>query len=270
MKCFVIDLGRCMGCFDCQISCKDEHCDNDWSPYAKPQPMKGQFWLKIDQTVHGTVPKVKVSYLPRLCMHCDDAPCMSSCDVKGAIYKRDDGLVIIDPGKCTGCKDCVDACPYHVIYFNEKQDIAQKCTGCAHLLDDEWTVPRCADSCPTDAIHFGEESDLKDLIGKAEVLMPETKTRPRVYYIGLPKKFVAGTLYDPIEKEVIIDAKCTLKDTKSGDAFTVTTDNFGDFWFTDLNDDRLFTLTIENAGKTKTIESVSTEKDVNLGDIAFT
>ena len=269
MKCFVIDLRLCMGCHNCQIACKDEHCDNDWSPYAKPQPMNGQFWLKIDQTVRGTVPKVKVSYLPKLCMHCDDAPCMSSCDVKGAIYKRDDGLVIIDPEKCTGCGDCIDSCPYHVIYFNEKSQIAQKCTGCAHLLDEDWVEPRCADSCPTDAILFGEESDLKSLIEKAEILKPESMTRPRVYYIGLPRKFVAGTVYDPDLKEVIIGAKCTLKDTNGADALTVKTDNFGDFWFTDLDDDCLFTLTIAKAGKMKSISSISTEKDVNLGDIAL-
>ena len=149
MKCFIIDLRLCMGCHNCQIACKDEHCDNDWSPYAKPQPMGGQFWLKIDQTVRGTVPKVKVSYLPKFCMHCDDAPCMLSCDVKGAIYERDDGLVIIDPEKCTGCGDCIDSCPYHVIYFNEKYNIAQKCTGCT----------LCAKACPTAAIS-GERKQL--------------------------------------------------------------------------------------------------------------
>jgi len=269
MKCFVIDLNVCMGCHNCQIACKDEHCDNDWSPYAKPQPMSGQFWLRIDQTVRGTVPKVKVSYLPRLCMHCDDAPCMKTCAVDGAVYKRQDGLVLIDPEKCTGCGDCVDSCPYDVIYSNDKSHIAQKCTGCAHLLDDNWTEPRCVDSCPTDAISFGEESDLKDLIAKAEVLKPETMTRPRVYYIGVPRKFVAGTVYDPVLKEVIIDAKCTLIDMDGRNALTVNTDNFGDFWFNDLKDNRLFTLTIEKAGKTKTVESISTETDVNLGDIAF-
>ena len=75
-------------------------------------------------------------YVPNPCMHCDDAPCMESCPVEGAIYKRDDGLVIIDTDKCTGCKDCVDACPYGAIYFNDDLNLAQKCTGCAHLLDD--------------------------------------------------------------------------------------------------------------------------------------
>ena len=143
-------------------------------------------------------------------MHaCDQAPCIESCPIEGALYKRDDGLVIIDPVKCTGCRSCVDACPYErVIWFNDDLNIAQKCTGCAHLLDDGWTEPRCADACPTLAIKYLDETEAKELIAKGEVWRPELKdkVKPRVYYLGLPKKFIAGTVYDPKEEEVIIGA----------------------------------------------------------------
>jgi len=268
MKAFVIDLAICNGCYCCQIACKDEHVANDWTPYAKPQPDTGQFWIGITEMVRGQVPKVKVTYLPKMCHHCDDAPCIEQCEV-GAIYKRDDGLVIIDPDKCTGCKLCADTCPHDAIFFNESLNIAQKCTGCTHLLDndDEWEVPRCVDQCPTDAIRFGEEEDLKEFIDGAEVLNPEAGTKSRVFYRNLPKKFVAGTLYDPNEKEVIIGAACTLTDDDSGETFTAVTDNFGDFWFRGLADDRSFTLTLAKDGKTKTIEGVTTEIDLSLGDI---
>ena len=267
MKAFVLDLSICNGCYCCQIACKDEHCGNDWTPYTKPQPDTGQFWLGIKETVRGTVPKVRVSYVPQMCMHCDDAPCMKECKVDGAIYKRDDGLVVIHPEKCTGCKLCADACPYGAIFFNTGLNIAQKCTGCAHLLDDGWEVPRCVDQCPTDAIKFGEEEDLKEYIDKAEPLKPGIDVKPRVHYLNLPKKFVAGTLYDPVEKEVVIGATCTLTDTKSNAAITVETDNFGDFWFRGLKDDGCFTLKLEKDGKAVNFDSVSTEEDVNLGDI---
>ena len=121
-------------------------------------------------------------------------------------------LVVIDTDKCTGCTNCVDACPYDAIYFNENLNLAQKCTGCAHLLDGgEWKIPRCADACPTEAILFGEESDFADLIAKAEVLLPETGAKPRVYYLNIPKKFVAGTVYDPVAKEIVEGATLTLK-----------------------------------------------------------
>jgi len=265
MKAFVVDVSICNGCYCCQIACKDEHVGNDWTPYAKPQPDTGQFWLKLNEFVRGTVPKVKMHYLPVLCMHCDDAPCIKSCPIEGALYKRPDGLVIIDSVKCTGCKNCVDSCPYNVIYFNDDLNIAQKCTGCAHLLDSDWKEPRCVDVCPTGALKFVEESEIKDLIGKAEVLNPEFGAKPRVYYLNIPRKFIAGTVYDPVQKEVIIGATCTL--TKNGTKLTKTTDGFGDFWFEGL-DEGTYSLKIEAQGfPTKTIEHISTEKDVNLGDI---
>jgi tetrathionate reductase subunit B len=267
MKAFVIDLSICNGCYCCQIACKDEHCGNDWTPYAKPQPDTGQFWLGIKETVRGTVPKVMVSYLPMMCAHCDNAPCMKECKIEGAIYKRDDGLVVIDPEKCTGCQLCVDACPYDAIFFNSNLNIAQKCTGCAHLLDDGWEVPRCVDQCPTEALKFGEEDDLKEYIEKAEPLIPGIDVKHRVHYLNLPKKWVAGTLYDPVEKEVVIGAKCTLTEKESQNSFTVDTDNFGDFWFRELKDNTVYSLTLAKDGKTVKFDSIITEKDVNLGDI---
>lgn len=267
MKCFLIDLSVCNGCYCCQIVCKDEHVGNDWTPYAKPQPDTGHFWMNIEETVRGTVPKVRVSYVPKTCMHCEEAPCIQVCQVKGAIYRREDGLVIIDPVKCTGCQLCPDACPYGAIYWGEHLNIAQKCTGCSHLLDEGWEVPRCVDACPTGALKFGDELEFEDLTRKAEVLNPEYSTRPRVYYLHLPKKFVAGTVYDPIEREVIIGAICTLIDLDSGEEFTVETDNFGDFWFHGLKNNRAFSMAIEKEGKEKKIDLIRTDKDVNVGDI---
>ena len=269
MKVFVIDVSICNGCYNCQIACKDEHVGNEWMPYAKPQPDTGQFWLKLNENICGTVPKVKMHYIPVMCQHCDDAPCIPACPIEGTITKRDDGLVLIDPATCSGCKSCIDACPYGAIFFNEDLNIAQKCTGCAHLLDSgEWTVPRCVDACPTEALKFGEESEFADLIATAEVLKPERGTRPRVYYVNIPKRWVAGTVYDPVEKECIKGATCTL--TGGGKTWTATTDLYGDFWLKELPENGTFELKIEAEGFAGlTIENISTAKDVNLGDIAL-
>ena len=86
--------------------------------------------------------------------------------------------------------------------------------------------------------------------------------------MNIPKKFVAGTVYYPAEEEVVIGATCTLTDSASGKKLTATTDDFGDFWFEGLKVGA-FSLKIEKDGKTKTIDAISTEKDVNLGDIPF-
>jgi tetrathionate reductase subunit B len=267
MKALVIDLTKCNGCYNCQIACKDEHVGNDWTPYAKPQPDTGQFWMKVDDMVRGTIPKVKITYLHSICQHCDEAPCIDACKQK-AIYKRDDGIVIIDPEKCKGRKDCLYACPYPgVIYFNELLQIAQKCTFCAHLLDQGWKEPRCVDACPTGALQFGEEDEMKDLISKAEVLNPELNTGPRVYYIGLPKSFVTGAVYDPKKDKCIRNAKTTLINSATGEIFTTETDYLGDFWFKDMEVGN-FSLKIESEGyATRMISDISTDKDVNLGDI---
>ena len=267
MKVFVHDVARCNGCYCCQIACKDEHVGNDWTPYAKPQPDTGQFWLKQNEYIRGTVPKVKMHYVPVMCQHCDEAPCLAACPVEGAIYKREDGLVIIDPTKCTGCKNCVDACPYHAIYFNEDLNLAQKCTGCAHLLDRGWKEPRCVDACPTECLKLLEETEAKEMIAKGERLNPEYGLKTRAYYLHIPRKFIAGTVYDPIEKEIVKGARLTLTDLKTKKDYTNTTDGFGDFWFEGLGEGK-YRLKIEAAGfKAKTFSSLSTEKDVNLGDI---
>jgi tetrathionate reductase subunit B len=269
MKVFTFDASICNGCYNCQIACKDEHVANDWTPYAKPQPEIGQFWLKLSEKVRGQVPRVKVAYIAAMCNHCDNAPCMASCRFK-AIYKREDGLVILDPTKCTGCKECVDTCPYSAIYFNDDMNIAQKCTGCAHLLDSGWKEPRCVDACPTLALKFMEESEAQKFIKTAEFLKPERQAsdKPRVYYKDLPRRFVAGTVYDPDEKEVIIGAAVTLTDTFNKQTYAAKTDSYGDFEFEKLPVSK-FNLTIEKGKKSKALK-VNTENDVSLGDIPLT
>ena len=262
---FLIDVARCSGCYNCQIACKDEHVGNDWTPYSKPQPITGQFWLKVDETVHGTIPKVKIHYTPKLCNHCEKPACMAACPVEGAIYKREDGLVVVSPDNCTGCRDCIDACPYGVIYFNEDLNISQKCTGCAHLLDNGKSVPRCVEVCPTGAIQFGEMSELSGQLAGAGVLNPETGLRSSVYYKNIPGRFIAGTLFDPAEDEIIEGAACHL--SCGPKVWDTVTDDFGDFWFKDLPEGK-FDLALKADGfALKHIAAIDAISDVNLGDI---
>ena len=121
------------------------------------------------------------------------------------------------------------------------------------------------DACPTDALRFGEESELKEYIKQGVVLHPEYKAKPRVYYIGIPKRFIAGAVWDPAEDECTEGATVTL--TGGAKKLTTKTDSFGDFWFEGLEDGK-YSVLIEKAGyKSWKRDNISTEKDVNLGDI---
>ncbi|MBO5976154.1 MAG: oxidoreductase, partial [Oscillospiraceae bacterium] len=191
---------------------------------------------------------------PTFCNHCKNAPCLAAAE-NGAVYRRDDGLIIIDPEKAAGQKQLVDACPYGAIYWNEALSLPQKCTGCAHLLDNGVSVPRCVEACPTDALVFGEESALKELLAGATTLRPELGLAPQVYYRHLPGQFIGGTVYDIEEEEIIEGAKCRL--LSGGKTWIDYSDDFGDFWFKDLPEGK-FSLVITAKGY----------KDVNIADIS--
>lgn len=182
------------------------------------------------------------------------------------MYRRDDGLVIIDPVKAHGQKQIVDSCPYGKIFWNEELEIPQKCTGCAHILDGDEPLktPRCVDNCPVHVIEFGELDEL-DLEG-AEVLHPEYGTKPHVYYTGLPKRFIAGTVFTPEDEEIVEGAQVTA--TNGTETRTDTTNSWGDFWIDGLAADE-WTLTIAGAGREKTLAVSTVDEDRGLGDIAL-
>lgn len=265
-KTLVINVDKCIACYSCVVACKDEHVDNDWSPYSKPQPRK-HYWMNLALVERGEIPKLRVSYVPTPCMQCEDPPCQKAA-TGGAIYQRSDGIVMLDPEKSKGQRQIVDSCPYGVIYWNEELDIPQKCTMCAHLLDRGWDAPKCVKVCPVDALTFGEYEDLKTTIEQsgAEPLHPEFAAKPRVLYIGLPRTFIAGALVDGQTGECLKGADVTLKDTATGATTSTKSDGFGDFWFDRLDAKKNYEVTILAAGRTKTI-SVSLDTDKDLGDI---
>jgi Fe-S-cluster-containing dehydrogenase component len=234
----LIDLAICNGCHNCQIVCKDEHVGNDWTPIAKPQPDTGQFWHKVINMERGTFPKVMVTYHHSMCQHCEDAPCIEACPSR-AIYRRSDGIVIIDPEKCRGNQLCIEACPYeNVIYFNDDLNIAQKCTMCAHLLDQGWTETRCTDACPTGALTLADEDDpaTKEKLKAAELLKPELKTRPRCTTSTSQEMDRRGRSTTP---RPTTRARRGLREPanrpdSTGETVTTTSDNYGDFWLKNI------------------------------------
>ena len=267
-KVFLFDAAKCNGCRNCQLACKDEHVDNEWAPWAKPQPDTGHFWCRIDERVRGQVPKVKVAYVAHRCQHCGDAPCMAAAPE--AVYRRPDGLVIVDPEKAHGLRELVEACPYGAIYYNEELDIPQKCTGCAHLVD-AGELPHCVDVCPHEALRFGDEEDFAEEIAAAEALMPERAEadRPRTYYLNAPKRFLAGVVVDLEADEVVVGAKVTAENLATGEVLAVETDEFGDFWFRQVGK-AAWRVYVEAEGYlTRVLEASTAEEDRNMGPVAL-
>lgn len=84
-------------------------------------------------------------YVPRLCEHCLHPACIPSCP-SGAIYKRKDGVVLINQDRCRGWRQCISACPYKKIYFNYKRMKSEKCVFCYPRIEDgQPTV--CSETC---------------------------------------------------------------------------------------------------------------------------
>jgi Fe-S-cluster-containing dehydrogenase component len=262
----VVDVTKCIDCRSCVVTCKDEFALNDYFPYSAGMPFRGQKWIHVENVERGAYPKVRVDSYPVLCMHCDNAPCIAAA-TGGAVYKRPDGIVLIDPVKAKGQKQIVDACPYGVISWNADAQIPQKCTLCAHRLDQGRT-PRCMMACPADAIKIGDYTQImRDAAQYGPTIYhPEYNTQNRVLYIGLPKTFITGALVDS-NGECLIGATVTATDTAAKTVVSTTTsDDFGDFWFDGLDANKSYDVAISAAGKTKTM-SVSLVKDTNLGDI---
>jgi tetrathionate reductase subunit B len=150
-----IDDPACWGCKTCEVACKQEMGAPDGVKLIDvqedgPRVVDGQPYFLF---------RVKV------CRHCDDPPCAEACPAE-AIRKRDDGIVVLDGELCTGCQNCLEACPYGVISFDEEGGLARKCNLCHHRVD-RGLYPACADNvCLGHCIYFGEPQKIRNEIAE--------------------------------------------------------------------------------------------------------
>ncbi len=244
----IVDVARCQGCNNCFLACKDEHGGNDWPGYSRPQSYHGERWIELPCNERGQYPLIDVAYRPTLCTHCADAPCVTRSG--GAIYKRPDGIVLIDYAKAAGRRDLVDACPYGMISWSEESSAPQKCTLCAHLLDDGWSQPRCVQACGPGALSFvrGDDAGFASLAaaGGLETLYSGGIEGTGVCYRNLARfdcSFIAGSV--AVQEAGVIDcaAGAIVTLTRIGGAtdgdplLTAVTDAFGDFKLDGLDPD---------------------------------
>ena len=232
----IVDVARCDNCRLCFLAEKDEYPGNDFPGVSAAQPTLGHNWLDIQRKERGTYPLVQARFMPVMCNHCDDAPCMKAAR-DGAVKKREDGIVIIDPEKSKGQKQIVDACPYGAISWNEEKQIPQAWPFDAHLLDEGWTKTRGEQACPAQVFRTlkVDDAEMKRIATDEglEVLKPELGTRPRIYYKNLhliTKCFVGGTVVHHVNgvEECAAGVEVVLE--KDGrEVGRATTDTFGEF-----------------------------------------
>ncbi len=191
----VVDVQKCIGCQACTVSCIMENA----APENSFRTVVSTYEVKEDKRC-GTY------MLPRLCNHCANPPCIPVCPV-GATFQRKDGVVVVDGDRCVGCAYCVQACPYDARFINHETGKADKCTFCAHRVD-EGLLPACVETCVGGARIFGDLNDPHSVVhqllteNKVKVLKPEQGTQPHVFYLGLDTRFAGhvegeATLWQP-------------------------------------------------------------------------
>lgn len=271
----IIDVAECTNCHLCTLATMDEYVGNEWPGYAAPMPKHGHKWINILQKERGQVPMIDIAYVPTMCNHCDEAPCMKA-DTVGAIRKRPDGIVIIDPVRAKGQRHLVDACPYGHIWWNEELELPQAWPFDAHLLDQGWDKTRGHQACPTGAMRaIKVDDDEMARIAREqglEVMKPELGTKPRVYYKNLwryTKCFIGGTV--SFEHDGVVDCLegATVRLIKDGVVIAeAATDNYGDFKFDRLEENSgRYVVEVSAAERPARRVEVTLGASINIGEI---
>ncbi len=200
-----LDLERCIGCHACSVACKVEN-----------EIELGVFRTKVYYYDHGTFPARKRSFLPTLCMHCEDAPCVQACPTD-SIKRADNGIVGINVNTCSSVGKCIEACPYGAIHIDPVHHVADKCDFCSHRLD-VGLQPACVEACPAQVFAFGDLNDpASDIVQfrqrhgtQLQGLKEQKGTRPQVQYRGIGtavpteivQKIPDGKSHDPTSYEI--------------------------------------------------------------------
>lgn len=272
----IIDVAECNHCHNCVLAAKDELVGNDFPGYSAPHAAHGPGVIRIERTVRGHGHWVDAAHLPRLCNHCDQAPCLKA-GADGAVRKRPDGIVIFDPIRAKGRRDLVEACPYGAVVWNEEAQLPQTWFFDAHLLDQGQAAPRCVSVCPTQAIQAIKLSDAdmhqRTSAENLRVLHPELGTQPRVYYRNLhrvDRLRVAGSAVSQRQGRLeCVEGAGVLLCQQAQVLARTQTNTFGDFEFDNLAPGTgPLTLHLSHAQEGQAqIELTLAQTSVVLGDV---
>lgn len=168
---FYFDSSSCSGCKTCQVACKDKHGLEKGLLWRRVYEVSGGDWLPMGDAWLGNVFAYNISIA---CNHCRQPICQENCSA-GAIYKRDDGIVLIDEDKCIGCGHCSLTCPYDAPQYDEKAEKMTKCTFCYDYID-QGKPPACVAACPMRALEFGEITEIEAKYGPVTPVYPLPET----------------------------------------------------------------------------------------------
>lgn len=139
----VFNKERCTGCRACEGACKQEN----------NLPV-GVRWRVINMNVEGIYPDLKKIYQQSVCRHCAKPKCCAACPA-GAIWKEEaSGIVLVDAERCSGCRECIKACPFDAMNFDEDRQKAGKCTLCNSRIK-QGLLPACVANCMGLALDLG-------------------------------------------------------------------------------------------------------------------
>jgi tetrathionate reductase subunit B len=175
----LVDLRRCIGCHTCSVACKAE--------YNVPL---GCYRTWVKEIEKGRYPYVRKAFLPIVCNHCKNPICCTVCPVRATYQRPEDGLVMVDPHRCIGCRYCMAVCPYGVRFINPRVNVVEKCDFCQKRID-QGLLPACVEACPTGTLVFGDidnpSSEITRIVetSPVQVIKPEMGTYPQSFYIGL-------------------------------------------------------------------------------------
>jgi tetrathionate reductase subunit B len=216
----VVDLRRCIGCMACVTACKAE--------YDVPLGV-WRTTVKVKDT--GTYPNTRRHFMPRLCNHCDNPPCVRNCPTE-ATYKDEDGFVLQRYERCIACRTCIAACPYnarHILPNNRTSvkigGVVDKCTFCDHRVR-EGLLPACVQTCLGRSRIFGDLNDPKSEVAKlvaqyqTVTLKPEKGAKPQVYYIKPERTMTEQAYSHPVSYAARSDAEAFYRHNRGSRFFS--------------------------------------------------
>lgn len=179
----VIIADRCIGCDACYVACKTE-----WNLL----PLKEAYRTKVFEIEEtDRFGQASINFLPVLCNQCDNPTCVDVCPTGSSFKREEDGIVLVDPDLCIGCKACMVACTYNARYYDEHAGTVDKCTFCFPRVIQGYD-PACVTTCVGESRVFGDLNDPSSKVSKLlkdatsiKRLKESEGAAPNVYYITL-------------------------------------------------------------------------------------